>query len=145
MEVYTIGFSRKPASEFFGLLKQHGIKRLIDVRLHNSSQLAGYTKKDNLAFFLNALCNADYDHELLLAPTDDLLRAYRKRQITWSHYEQEFFNLLASRRVENRLERGRFSGPTVLLCSERTPDRCHRRLVLEYLNQKWGDIQGVHL
>ncbi len=121
------------------------MRRLLDVRLNNSSQLAGFTKRTDLRFFLQALCDAEYVHEPLLAPTPDLLDTYRKRKGGWTQYEREFLALMAERRVEERLDRGLFAGPTVLLCSEATADRCHRRLALEYLQGHWGDLQIIHL
>lgn len=145
MEVFTIGFAKKNAAEFFGALKQAGIRRLLDVRLNNSSQLAGFTKKADLAFFLDALCGAEYVHEPLLAPTQELLDAFKKNGGPWDAYETAFLALMAERAVETRLSPKLFAGPTVLLCSETTAEHCHRRLVLEYLRDKWGDITIHHL
>ena len=145
MEIYSIGFTRKTAAEFFGALRSAGIRRLLDVRLHNASQLAGFTKRDDLAFFLEELCAAEYRHAPLLAPTPELLADYRKRRITWLEYEQRFLALMADRRIEAALEPGLFASRTVLLCSEPTADRCHRRLVIEYLDARWGNVRGVHL
>lgn len=145
MEVYSIGFTQKSAAQFFGLLKQHGIKQLLDVRLNNSSQLAAFTKRDDLAYFLREICAARYIHDPMLAPTEEMLDAYKKQKGSWSEYEARFLALMAERRIESRLERTLFTIPTVLLCSEPTADRCHRRLVLEYLQDNWGDLQIVHL
>ena len=145
MEIYTIGFTGKTAAEFFGALRQAGIARLIDVRLNNASQLAGFTKRADLAFFLRELCNADYIHQPLLAPSKELLTAFRKKQISWEEYEPRFRALLAERKAEDAIDRGIFSVPAVLLCSEPTPEHCHRRLVAEYLREKWGDVDIVHL
>lgn len=145
MEVYTIGFTKKTASEFFGALRSAGVKRLLDVRLNNSSQLAGFTKRDDLPFFLRELCGAEYRHEPLLAPTRDILDAYKKSDGSWKEYESSFLELMRERRVEKELRKDLFDGPTVLLCSEATPEHCHRRLVLEYLDSTWGGIRAVHL
>ncbi len=145
MEIYSIGFTRKTAADFFGTLRSAGIRRLLDVRLNNTSQLAGFTKRDDLAFFLKELCAAEYRHEPLLAPAPELLADYRKRWITWLEYEQRFLALMADRRIEAALEPGLFARRTVLLCSEPTADRCHRRLVIEYLDARWGNVRGVHL
>ena len=145
MEVYTIGFTKRSAADFFGALRQSGVRRLVDVRLNNSSQLAGFTKCGDLPFFLREICAADYRHEPLLAPTQDLLDDYRKRKGSWQEYERRFLQLLADRHVENRLDRFLFSMPTVLLCSETTADRCHRRLVIEYLQRHWGALEVTHL
>lgn len=145
MEVYTIGFTKKTAAEFFGILKRAGIKRLIDVRLNNVSQLAGFAKRDDLAFFLKEICGADYVHEPLLAPTQDMLDAYKKEKGSWADYEERFLALMADRKIDEQIDRSLFAVPSVLLCSEATPECCHRRLVLEYLRDKWGDVQAVHL
>lgn len=115
------------------------------MRLNNSSQLAGFTKRDDLPFFLRELCGAEYLHEPLLTPTQDILDAYKKRKGTWRSYERSFLRLLAERRVEQRLSRDLFASPTVLLCSEPTPEHCHRRLVCEYLDEHWGDLTAIHL
>lgn len=112
--------------------------------MNNSSQLAGFSKREDLAFFLNEICDAEYVHEPLLAPTPELLQAYKKNKGSWEDYEREFLQLMARRRIEE-LPRDLFMGPAVLLCSEPTPDHCHRRLVLEYLQAYWPDLQPVHL
>lgn len=145
MAVYTIGFTKKSAAEFFGALKRAGVKRLLDVRLSNSSQLAAFTKKDDLAYFLQEILDADYKHEPLLAPTRELLDRYKKQRGSWHDYEVAFLELMKQRGIESRLDRALFDGPTVLLCSEATAERCHRRLVLEYLRDHWGDLEIVHL
>ena len=145
MEVFTIGFTKKNAAEFFGLLRRNGIKRLVDVRLNNVSQLAGFTKREDLQFFLGEICGADYVHEPLLAPTQEMLDAYKKKKGSWQAYETEFLDLMAQRKIEERLERSLFAIPAVLLCSEATPANCHRRLVVEYLQNKWGDLKCKHL
>jgi uncharacterized protein (DUF488 family) len=145
MEVYSIGFTKKSAADFFGALRKAGVRRLLDVRLNNSSQLAGFTKREDLPFFLQELCGADYRHEPLLAPTQDLLDDYRKEKRGWPDYERRFLELMAERRIEQALDRDLFAVPSVLLCSEPTADRCHRRLVLDYLQAKWGDLTIRHL
>jgi uncharacterized protein (DUF488 family) len=145
MKVYSIGFTKKTAADFFAALRQAEIRRLLDVRLHNASQLAGFTKRDDLPFFLKELCGADYLHEPLLTPTQDLLEGYRKKRISWEEYEPRFLSLLADRAVEQKIDRKLFQIPTVLLCSEAAATRCHRRLILEYLQQKWGGLEIVHL
>lgn len=145
MEIYTIGFTQKTAGEFFGALSAAGIQRLIDIRRNNSSQLAGFTKRDDLPFFLDRLCGAEYRHEPLLAPSQEILTAYKKDKGPWEDFEGGFLKLMAKRRVEENLDRTLFDAPTVLLCSEPTADHCHRRLVVEYLQEKWDDISAVHL
>jgi uncharacterized protein (DUF488 family) len=145
MEVYTTGFTKKTAAQFFGSLKQVGIKRLVDIRLNNSSQLAGFAKKEDLPFFLQEICGIEYLHEPLLAPTQDMLDTYKKQKGSWSDYEQRFLALMRERRVEEMIDPQLFEIPTVLLCSEATAEHCHRRLVLEYLQEKWGKIEITHL
>ena len=145
MEIYSIGFTQKTAEHFFGLLKRAGIRRLLDVRLNNVSQLAGFTKREDLQFFLKEICGADYQHEPLLAPTQEILDDYKKKKGSWSEYETKFLTLMAERRIEEKIDRSQFSIPTVLLCSEPTAEHCHRRLVLEHLRDKWGDLEVTHL
>ena len=145
MEIYTIGFTKKSAAQFFGALTEAGIEQLVDVRLNNVSQLAGFTKRDDLAFFMGAICGASYVHEPLLAPTQEMLDHYKKHGGSWAEYEVEFLNLMASRHIEHEIDRALFEARTVLLCSEPTPDRCHRRLVVEYLSERWGDVSAIHL
>jgi len=146
VEVFTIGFTQTPAAEFFAKLKDAGVRRLMDVRLNNTSQLAAYAKRDDLKFFLRAICNADYVHEPLLAPTKEILDAYKKHKGDWQVYESQFMELMAERKIEQELDREELERtPTTLLCSEKTAENCHRRLVLEYLHDKWGDVTAVHL
>jgi uncharacterized protein (DUF488 family) len=146
MEIFTIGFAQTPAAEFFGKLKRAGVRRLLDVRLNNTSQLAAYAKRDDLQFFLREICGAEYEHEALLAPTQAMLDAYKKHKGGWQNYEEQFMKLMTDRRIEQSLDRERFETTrTVLLCSEHTAENCHRRLVLEYLKSKWGDVVAVHL
>lgn len=146
MEIFTIGFTRTTAEHFFDRLKSHRIERLLDVRLNNKSQLAGFAKQDDLAYFLCELLGADYEHAPLLAPTQDILDDFKKRkEMPWREYEERFFALLREREVERLLMPEEFSKRTVLLCSEDTPEHCHRRLVAEYLQRHWGDVQIEHL
>jgi uncharacterized protein (DUF488 family) len=145
VEIYTIGFTQKSAAEFFGILKQHGIRRLVDVRLNNVSQLAGFSKRDDLAYFLEELVDAEYRYEPLLAPTQEMLDDLKKRRGSWVDYENRFLALMRERQIEHELDPATFEERTVLLCSEPTPERCHRRLVVEYLDAHWGDVRGVHL
>jgi uncharacterized protein (DUF488 family) len=146
MEIFTIGFAQTPAAEFFGKLKRARVRRLLDVRLNNTSQLAAFAKRDDLQFFLREICHAQYEHEPLLAPTQAMLDAYKKQKGSWQDYEEQFLALMRERRIEENLDRERFtSTPTVLLCSERTAEHCHRRLVVEYLSTKWSDVEAVHL
>ncbi|MFB6194036.1 MAG: DUF488 family protein [Halobaculum sp.] len=145
MEIYTIGFTKKGAEEFFGLLEEAGIERLVDTRLRNRSQLAGFAKRDDLIYFLDNLLGVAYEHRETLAPTEELLDAWRNDEIGWDAYEDRFFDLMDERSIERELEPETFERPTVLLCSEHEPDHCHRRLVVEYLDRTWGDVEAVHL
>ncbi len=134
MKIYTIGFTQKNAEKFFTFLRVAKVKTLIDVRLYNVSQLAGFAKRDDLRFFLKELCGSDYVHLPELAPTKDILNAYKKGDISWKLYEEEFLNLMAQRNVE-RLINQELLDHGCLLCSEHEPHFCHRRLVVEYLNE----------
>ncbi|MEO7003021.1 MAG: DUF488 domain-containing protein [Ktedonobacterales bacterium] len=145
MDVYSIGFTQKSAETFFELLKRTGIRRLIDVRLHNSSQLAAFSKQDDLVYFLRVICSATYRHEPLLAPTQAMLDHYRKEKGGWAEYERQFLALLAERHAETHFSPDLFEPTSVLLCSEATAEHCHRRLVLEYLQARWGNLHITHL
>jgi len=145
MEIYTIGFTKKTASEFFGALSDAAIQTLIDVRLNNKSQLAGFTKQADLEYFLSKICGIRYQHELSLARSDEMLKAYRAKKIDWPEYAREYSNLLISRSIENQLSRSDFQDRTVLLCSECEPDQCHRRLAAEHLSDAWEPLKITHL
>jgi len=144
MIVFTIGFTKKNAEQFFTRLKQPGLKRLVDARLNNVSQLAGFTKKDDLRFFLRHLNNIDYVHCPDLAPTPDILDAYKKAGGSWDIYEQKFNTLLMQRHIETTIPKELIDG-ACLLCSEPTPEHCHRRLVAEYLQSHWENLEIIHL
>ncbi|MDE3035519.1 MAG: DUF488 domain-containing protein, partial [Nitrospirota bacterium] len=139
-----IGFTKKSAEEFFNNLRKAGAKRIIDVRLNNVSQLAGFTKKDDLRYFAKAICGIDYVHLPELAPTQTLLDEYKKKGGDWSVYEKGFLELMTKRHIEETIPREIFN-ESCLLCSEHKPHHCHRRLVAEYLRDKWGDIEINHL
>ena len=145
MEIYTIGFTQTTAEHFFGRLKSAGVRRLLDVRLNNSSQLAGFAKAQDLPFFLQELVGATYEHEPLLAPTQELLDEYKKRKGDWESYERGFLELMAERQIDRALSPTEFELPSALLCSEATAEHCHRRLVCEYLANHWSDVRPVHL
>ena len=144
MRVLTIGFTKKSARQFFEAIGRAGAIRLVDVRLNNSSQLAGFTRRDDLEYFLDAILGIGYVHEPQLAPTPELLAGVQKERRPWSWYEEEFLRLMRERRIEERVPRELIDG-AVLLCSEATPDQCHRRLVAEYLADRWGGMEIVHL
>jgi uncharacterized protein (DUF488 family) len=145
MEIYSIGFTQKNASQFFGTLKTNGIERLLDVRLNNTSQLAGFAKQADLAYFLSEICGAEYEHEPLLAPTQEMLDTYKKKKGDWDVYTEAYLDLIRSRKVESALSKESFLKKTVLLCSEATAEHCHRRLALEYLQQYWEGVTIRHL
>ena len=144
MRIATIGFTGKPARRFFGLLRKSGVKRVLDVRLNNTSQLSGFAKRDDLAWFLDELGGIDYLHLPSLAPTRNLLSDYRKQRIDWDTYAARFLDLMRARRVEETIARELLDAGC-LLCSEHQPHRCHRRLVAEYFDDRWGDVQVEHL
>ena len=144
MRVYTIGFTKKSASDFFGLLRESGAKRLLDVRLNNVSQLSGFAKKDDLEYFLNTICRMKYMHMPELAPTKEMLDTYRNEHHDWDTYERQFLALMDERRI-GKMGIRRTIANGCLLCSEDKPEHCHRRLVAEYLQRHWGDVEIVHL
>ncbi|NBB77874.1 MAG: DUF488 family protein [Verrucomicrobia bacterium] len=143
MKIFTIGFTKTTARSFFGRLKNAGVRRVVDVRLNNVSQLAGFAKRDDLAYFTEALCGADYKHRPELAPTQGILDAYKKQKGDWGLYEQQFLDLMGKRKIEE-IDPAELDGGC-LLCSEDTPHHCHRRLVAEYLREKWGNLEIIHL
>jgi uncharacterized protein (DUF488 family) len=144
MKIFTIGFTKKSAEQFFTRLKNSGTERLVDVRLNNVSQLAGFAKKDDLRYFLEAICGIDYLHLPLLAPTQQMLDSYKKKRGDWHLYEKQFLELMRERQIEREVSREVLLN-ACLLCSEHTPEHCHRRLVAEYLRDKWSDVEIAHL
>jgi uncharacterized protein (DUF488 family) len=143
--VFTIGFAGKTAEQFFEKLQTAGVKRLIDVRLNNVSQLAGFTKKRDLEYFLRAIAKIEYFHYEDLAPTADILDRFKKKQeMDWEEY-QRLFNLLLEQRRPEEHHRPKEFDEACLLCSELTAENCHRRLVAEHLRRKWGDVLIKHL
>lgn len=144
MKLYTIGFTKKTAEYFFGALRKAGVQRIVDVRLNNVSQLAGFAKRNDLEFFARELCDADYVHIPDLAPTKDILDAYKKNKGYWQEYEERFLELMKKRRIEQTVPRELLEGGC-LLCSEDKPHYCHRRLVVEYLKEHWGNMDVEHL
>jgi uncharacterized protein (DUF488 family) len=144
MKVFTIGFTKKTARRFFELLRDSDTKRVVDVRLNNVSQLAGFAKKDDLAYFLKEIGGMEYIHLPALAPTQEMLDEYKKRGGDWKAYETRFLELMKQRRIEETIPR-EVVADGCLLCSEDKPHYCHRRLVAEYLKQHWGDVDIAHL
>ena len=144
MKLYTIGFTKKSAEQFFTKLCRAGVKRIVDVRLNNVSQLAGFAKKDDLRYFANVICGMEYVHLPELAPTQDILDEYKKLKGDWSVYEKKFLELMEQRRIEESVSKDILENGC-LLCSEHKPHHCHRRLVAEYLKDKWGGIEIIHI
>lgn len=144
MKLYTIGFTKKSAQKFFGLLREAGVTSLVDVRLNNVSQLSGFAKRDDLRYFLGEICGAQYSHRTELAPTQEMLDAYKKRGAGWAAYEENFLELMEVRQIEKSIPREVLDN-AVLLCSENDALHCHRRLVAEYLAQHWDDVTIEHL
>jgi uncharacterized protein (DUF488 family) len=141
-EIATIGFTKSSAEHFFERLLKVGVKKVVDVRLHNTSQLAGFAKAIDLAYFLKKIGGVEYVHQPILAPTDSILKAYKNAKGDWSVYQGRFLQLMEERRIEQRLKPEMLEG-ACLLCSEATPHQCHRRLVVEYLNDRWGNVLAV--
>lgn len=144
MKIFTLGFTKKNAEQFFDRLKQPGLLRVVDIRLNNSSQLAGFTKKDDIKYFLRKLCEIDYVYLPELAPTKEILNEYKNNGGDWVAYEHQFLKLMQERGVAESLDQNMIDG-CCLLCSEATPEHCHRRLVAEYLRGKWKDVEIQHL
>jgi uncharacterized protein (DUF488 family) len=143
VKLFTIGFTKTNAEGFFERLQRAGVKTVIDVRLHNTSQLAAFAKADDLAYFLKKIGGIKYVHQPLLAPTDLMLKTFKKEKGDWSTYEKRFLALMAERQIEKRIAPAMLDG-ACLLCSEATPHHCHRRLVCEYLNERWGGALNVN-
>lgn len=145
MNIYTIGFTQKSAEKFFNILKNYKIKQLIDIRKNNTSQLSGFTKKENLRFFLRKIIDVSYIHIPELAPADSIRKRYKETK-NWEKYERDFLELLEKRSVANLLKKVQFISPFVLLCSEPEPDKCHRRLLAELIKKYiYPDAEIIHL
>jgi uncharacterized protein (DUF488 family) len=142
--VFTVGFTKKTAAQFFEKLRAAGIKRVVDVRLNKVSQLAGFSKRDDLKYFLKEILHVDYVEAPLLAPTQDLLDAYKKNKGRWDDYERDFNKLMEERHIEDKIDPAILAGGC-LLCSEDKPHQCHRRLVVEYLQRHWGNLDIKHI
>ena len=144
MTLFTIGFTKTSAERFFARLRDAGVQRLLDVRLRNVSQLAGFAKRDDLEFFLRELCGIAYQHVPELAPTSELLDAYKKKRLTWDRYELRFGELMRERQIETLVSPEEIEA-ACLLCSEAEPGRCHRRLIAEYLADRLEGVEIHHL
>jgi uncharacterized protein (DUF488 family) len=147
LNIYTIGFTKKSAEEFFEALRRSGAKHLLDIRLNNTSQLAGFTKRNDLAYFLKHLVDMEYHEVSMLAPDESILKEYRKTG-DWTEYEKRYLELIRHRNAEKHITPALLEEGVVLLCSEAEPTHCHRRLSAEYLVQTKSSntkIQIVHL
>ena len=145
MKVATIGFTQTSAKHFFDRLKMSRSEKLIDVRLNNTSQLSGFAKAKDLEYFSWELCGVRYIHEPILAPTQKILDAFKKQKGDWATYRVQFLDLMATRSIETKVRMDLMDN-SCLLCSEAKPHNCHRSLVCEYLNTKWGSsLNVVHL
>ena len=149
MEIYTIGFTQKSAEQFFDLLEVNKIKLVLDIRLNNSNQLAGFAKGKDLKYFMTRILNIDYEHELRFSPTKELLDNYKKKHITWEEYEVIYKKILNERNGKKILEKEYKNklDKICLLCSEAKPEKCHRRLLAEYIKDTFNsdDIKIIHL
>ena len=146
MNIYTIGFTRKGAEEFFGTLRSAGIKNVIDIRLQNTSQLAGFTKKEDLPYFLAEILAADYLHEPLLAPEETAFKAYRVGELDWKGLRRAYMKLAADRSMETVIDWKKvLKRRSVLLCSEPRAEHCHRQVLVEYLQKKGLDLDQIDL
>ena len=132
LTIYTIGFTKKSAEDFFNALRNSGVKHLLDIRLNNKSQLAGFTKQNDLRYFLKRLVNMEYHEIPELAPEESILKEYRRTK-DWGKYARSYMELIRNRQSEKRISPKLFKEGIVFLCSEPKADHCHRRLAAEYL------------
>ena len=146
IKVCTIGFTKKTAKQFFSILTKNNIDTVVDIRLNNSSQLAGFSKYPDIEFFLEKICNIGYKHDLHFAPKDSTLTKYKKKQISWDEYEIEFAQTMLERKITEYIKANYSSEGTIcLLCSEPTPENCHRSLVANYFKEIFHEVQILHL
>ncbi len=144
IKLYTIGFTGKPAEKFFNLLRNSGVKKIVDTRINNVSQLAGFAKGSDLKFFAKEIGDISYEHNIDFAPTKELLTRYRNKKMTWEEYEIEYLNLLDMRKIASKTDIEKLH-ENCLLCSEHSPEKCHRRLLAEYLKHVKSDVEIIHL
>lgn len=145
MDLYTIGFSGKPARQFFQLLQENGVDLVVDIRLRPDGQLSGFAKKADLAYFLESLNQCGYVHVPVLAPSAEILDDYRKDK-NWRRFRERFEQLIDERDIPNSLDRSQFEKHRAcLLCSEHKPEQCHRRFVADRLAERWNGVTIHHL
>lgn len=144
MNIYTIGFTKKSAKDFFKKLIENKVKTVIDIRLNNTSQLAGYAKKDDLIYFLKEICNINYIHKPEFAPSEEILKNYKNKKIDWQEYEKQYIQLLKDRKILEKIDINEFVN-VCLLCSESKPEKCHRRLFADFLSKNFSNVVVIHL
>ncbi len=144
IKLFTIGFTGKSAETFFNLLVSRKVEKIVDTRINNVSQLSGFAKGSDLKFFSNKIASISYEHKIDLAPTKELLSKYREKKLSWQDYEIEYLNLLDTRKIAQKVNIDELH-QNCLLCSEHIPEKCHRRLLAEYLKHVRNDIEIIHL
>lgn len=144
INIYTIGFTHKSARQFFDLLRNNGVTGIVDTRISNASQLAGFAKSQDLEYFAEAIGGMGYEHNPDFAPTKDMLTQYRNKKISWDNYKTEYLNLLDRRKIAQKTDVASLHRHC-LLCSEHSPEKCHRRLLAEYFQVVRNDVQIMHL
>jgi uncharacterized protein (DUF488 family) len=145
--LYTIGFTKKSAEEFFTLLRENDVRMLLDIRLNNTNQLAGFTKQQDLAYFTRELLGIPYVHDPRFAPQAETISTYRKGKGAFGPFREEFMKTMEERRIReviradysDRLDR------CCLLCSEKDADSCHRKIVAELMQEVYPDLEVIHL
>lgn len=146
MKLYTIGFTQKNARKFFNLLRDNNVKTVVDIRLNNTSQLAAFAKGEDLKFFLTEFCNIDYIHDTTFAPTEELLKDYKNKKVSWGDYEKEFDRIMEGRNIRSYIFKNYANKDFIcFLCSEALPNQCHRRLIAEIFKETLEDVQIIHL
>ena len=145
-KIFTIGFTRKTAEEFFETLKKNGVKKIVDVRLNNTSQILGFSKSYDMKYFARVILNGEYFHDRKFAPSEKILVRYKKGVISWDDYEKEFAELMKYRDIDTYIaDKYADAENYCLLCTEVSPENCHRRLVAEKIRDVLGDVEIIHL
>jgi uncharacterized protein (DUF488 family) len=142
--LFTIGFTQKSAEKFFDLLMKNKVKRIVDIRINNSSQLAGFAKSEDLKYFAEKIAGIGYIYMPELAPTLEMMRNYRAKGSSWEKYQREYLKLINKRKISEKINIKEFDR-SCFLCSEHTPENCHRRLLTEYLQKHNKNVKIIHL
>jgi len=146
MRIFTIGFTQKSAQDFFELLKNSGVETVVDIRLNNTSQLAGFAKYPDIKYFLKAICDIDYVHDTTFAPTEEIMKNYKNKKTDWTQFEKEFNELLNQRNIEEHIKNNYETKDNIcLLCSEAQPQKCHRKLTAQKFSEIFNGVQIQHL